>query len=273
VPGQTVPPRFIWRLNYWMQKRLIPLFDGHVVAAEAIAQDFLANRPYVRVEGGISEQSVSCTSDVIDRGIILGRPFRIGFAGRIDEMNGIPSLLEAFSLVEGDKYRLRIAGGGPLERQVREAAATDSRIEYLGFISFSEVLELYKNSDILVNMRITKKLDTRYFFPGKMMEYLASGTPVITTCTGHTEEEFGDFVYLLRDETPRGLATLIEKVAGAEPEVRKQLGRTAREFMSRHKTWDAQTRKVAGYILDVVLGISPSSIVERELAQRATSNP
>jgi len=38
-----------------MQKRLIPLFDGHIVAAEAIAQDFVGNRPYIRVEGGISK--------------------------------------------------------------------------------------------------------------------------------------------------------------------------------------------------------------------------
>ncbi len=30
------------------------------------------------------------------------------------------------------------------------------------------------------------------------MEYLASGTPVITTCTGHVEEEFADIVYLLK---------------------------------------------------------------------------
>ncbi len=32
-----------------------------------------------------------------------------------------------------------------------------------------------------------------------MMEYLASGVPVISTCTGHVEEEFGAFTYLLRE--------------------------------------------------------------------------
>jgi glycosyltransferase involved in cell wall biosynthesis len=267
VPGQTVPFSFPWRLNYWMQRKLIPLFDGHVVVADAIADDFLANRQYVRVEGGIAEQPVSSTRDPIKPERPPNHTFRIGFAGRIDETNGIPSLLEAFSLLEGDQYRLRIAGGGPLERDVREAAAKDSRIEYLGFISFSEVLQLYENSEVLINMRITEGMDTKYFFPGKMMEYLASGTPVITTCTGHAEEEFGDFVYLLRDETAQGLANLIEKVAGAEPEVRKQLGRTAREYMSRHKTWEAQTRKVAQYILNEVLRIDPKSLGEEELPQ------
>jgi glycosyltransferase involved in cell wall biosynthesis len=256
VPGQTVPSGLVWRLNYWMQKRLIPLFDGHIVASEAIAQDFLAGRGYVRVEGGISEQSVSRTGDVIDQGKILDDPFRISFAGRIDETNGIPVLLEAFSLLEGGQYRLRIVGGGPLERQVLEAAVNDSRIEYLGFISFSEVLQLYKNSDVLVNMRITKGLDTKYFFPGKMMEYLVSGTPVITTCTGHTEEEFGEFVYLLRDETARGLAEIIRQVATLDPEVRRKLGQKAREYMALHKTWDAQAKNVAQFIRETVLRIN-----------------
>jgi glycosyltransferase involved in cell wall biosynthesis len=263
VPGQTVPPGFIWRLSYWMQKRLIPLFDGHIVAAEAIAQDFLANRPYVCVEGGISEQSVLLTSDGVDPGTVSWRPFHIGFAGRLDETNGIPSLLEAFSLLEGDQYRLRIAGGGPLERQVRAAAATDSRIEYLGFVSFSEVLQLYKHSEVLINMRITEKLDTRYFFPGKMMEYLASGTPVITTCTGHTEEEFGDFTYLLRDETAQGLAEIIRRVASLHPEVRWKLGRRAQEYMALHKTWDTQAKKVAQFIREVVLGVHSSPLADR----------
>ena len=265
VPGQTVPPGFIWRLNYWMQKRLIPLFDGHIVAADAIAQDFLVDRPYVRVEGGISEQSTSSGGDdVIDSGMISDRPFRIGFAGRLDETNGVPSLLEAFSLLVGDKYRLRIAGRGPLEGRVREAATNDSRIEYLGFISLSEVLRLYKNSDVLVNMRITKSLNTKYFFPGKLLEYLGSGTPVITTCTGHTEEEFGDLAYLLRDETAQGLADKIQWLANVGIEARERLGQKARRYIALHKTWDAQAKKAAQFIHEVVLGIPADQSASRE---------
>jgi glycosyltransferase involved in cell wall biosynthesis len=168
---------------------------------------------------------------------------------------------------------LRIAGGGPLEGKVREAAASDSRIEYLGFIPLTDVLQLYKSSDVLVNVRITKDMNTRYFYPGKMMEYLASGTPVITTCTGHTEEEFGDFVYLLRDETPRGLATLIERVAGADPEERKRLGLVARKYMSTHKTWDAQTKKVARFIREVVLGVEVKTSADLELTEVGFRKP
>ena len=53
-------------------------------------------------------------------------------------------------------------------------------------------------ADVLVDMRLTEALNTKYSFSSKLMEYLASGTPVITTCTGHVEEEFADIAYLLK---------------------------------------------------------------------------
>jgi glycosyltransferase involved in cell wall biosynthesis len=255
VPGETVPSGWPWRLDYWLQGKLIPRFDGHIVVSDAIADEFLPGRPYLRLEGGVRDEVFAHTGDHFTATKNPGTPFVITAAGTLNEANGFLILLKAFSLLEGDQYRLCIAGGGPLEQQVRQAAANDSRIAYLGLISFSEVLQLYKHSDVLINMRITENLDTRYFFPGKMMEYLASGTPVITTCTGHTEEEFGDLVYLLRDETPEGLAEIIRHVASLDPEVREKLGQKAREYMVLHKTWDAQAKKVAHFICETVLGI------------------
>ncbi len=273
VPGETVPSGWLWRLDYWLQRKLIPRFDGHIVAADAMAREFIPGRPYLRLEGGVRDDVFGRTRGCSDGRENPGKPFVITSVGTLNETNGVPVLLKAFSLLEGDRYRLRIAGGGPLEQQARKAAATDSRIEYLGFVSFSEVLELYMHSDVLINMRLTEKLDTRYFFPGKMMEYLASGTPVITTCTGHTEAEFGDFVYLLREESPQGLAALIRHVASLDPEVRGKLGRRAQEYMASHKTWDCQSKKVAQFIRAVVLGMETKPLAGEGFAESGFLTP
>jgi glycosyltransferase involved in cell wall biosynthesis len=271
VPGQTVPFSLPWRLNYWIQRKLIPHFDGHVVAADAIADDFLGNRQYVRVEGGIAEQQVSSTRDPITPERPPNPSFTVGFAGRVDETNGIPALLEAFSLLEGDQYRLCVAGAGPLAQQVKDAASKDSRIEYKGLIPLDQVRALYSSSDVLINMRMTGHRNTRYFFPSKMIEYLASGTPVISTCTGHIEKEFGEFVFLLRDETPKGLAAAIWQAARLDPEVRGQTGQRAQKYMTTHKTWNSQSKRVAQYILEVVLEINakPSVYCDRLQVLRA----
>jgi glycosyltransferase involved in cell wall biosynthesis len=177
----------------------------------------------------------------------------IAAAGYLNETNGLPVLLEAFSLLRGERFRLRIAGRGPLEERVRAAAARDQRIEFLGLLSFEGVLKVYSSSSVLINMRITKSRNTKYFFPSKMMEYLASGVPVISTCTGHVEEEFGAFTHLLREETPQALCQLIEYVAAIDPEERRKTGQRARAYMATHKTWAAQTQKLAEFIRGTVL--------------------
>jgi glycosyltransferase involved in cell wall biosynthesis len=261
VPGETVPGTLYWKLDYWMQRRLIPHFDGHVVTSDAIARDFLDGKPHLRLEGGIRkgfmEQTNRETWSATEHD--HGELFVITAAGRLDETNGLPELLEAFSLLQGEHFRLRIAGSGPLDGQVRAAAARDPRIEFLGLLSFEGVLEIYSSSSVLINLRMTKMRNTRYFFPSKMMEYLASGVPVISTCTGHVEEEFGAFTYLLREETPQALAQLIEHVAALDLEERRRSGQRARAYMATHKTWEAQTQKLAEFIRSIVLKLRPCS--------------
>jgi len=247
-PGQTVSNSFFNRLDYWLQRKLIPLFDGHIVVADAMMKDFAPQKKYVRVEGGVTPDLIQKTSAPVRNKRLKSARFKIVSVGSLNETNGFDVLLEAFSLLKGDNYQLTIAGSGPLEEDVRQAMISDSRVEYCGALSFDEVLALYNTADVLINMRITKEIDTEYFFPSKMMEYLVSGRPVITTSTGHVENEFSDFVFLIKDETPQSLAKLIKDVASLPAELLARKGEQARNYMIAHKTWDVQGRKVANYI-------------------------
>jgi glycosyltransferase involved in cell wall biosynthesis len=80
------------------------------------------------------------------------------------------------------------------------------------------------------------------------MEFFASGTPVISTCTGHVEQEFGDLLFLLKDETPDGLANAIRQVEAVGRKERVRIGRKAREYMLQHKTWRAQAGRVSALL-------------------------
>ena len=228
------------------------------MVSDAIARDFLPGRPYMRLEGGIRKDFLEQTDRRTGAASQCKKNerFVIVAAGCINEINGTHILLEAFAFLPGDRFRLRIAGWGPLQERVRKAALTDPRIEFLGLLPFEAVLEMYKSASVLINMRMTKKMNTEYFFPSKMMECLASGVPVISTCLGHVEEEFGSFAYLLKDETPQALADLIQTVAGLDPLERQQAGERARAYMSAHKTWETQTEKLSRFILENVLKVS-----------------
>jgi glycosyltransferase involved in cell wall biosynthesis len=121
----------------------------------------------------------------------------------------------------------------------------------IGYLSFEKLMELYASADVLINMRLTKTLKTEYFFPSKVLEYLASGTPVITTCTGHVEEDYSGFVFLLKDESPQGLARIIREVAAMEPDSRVQKGRAAQAYIKKHKTWAVQGQRAFEFIRDL----------------------
>src|SRR5690606_30003690 len=109
-----------------------------------------------------------------------------------------------------------------------------------GFLSFDEVMDLYASADLLLNLRLTADRTTRYFFPSKLMELLASGTPVLSTSSGHTASEYGHVLYLLDDETPAGLARRVLEIRKVAPTDRRALGARARAFMLEHKTWAQQ---------------------------------
>ena len=252
VPGETVPESLINRIDYWLHRKTLPLFDGLVIITDAIANDFAPKLPYLRVEGGISRELISqyqaiAASSVKDNGC-----FTIVTAGRLDEVNGVREILEAFTRIKDKSFRLHIAGTGPFEAVVKEATVKDARITFHGFLAFDEVLKLYISADVLVNMRLTQRISTRYFFPSKTMEYLASGVPIITTCPGNMAEEYGEIAYLLHDETPQALAHLLTTVAALPEEQRRERGRIAQRYMAENKTWDAQAEKITRFLEELL---------------------
>jgi glycosyltransferase involved in cell wall biosynthesis len=247
IPGETVPNSLFFRMDYALHRWLMPRFDGLVVVSKAIVREFGLSAPHILIEGGVDECAFHEVSQPTN-----SSSFVIVSAGSLDEANGVKILLEGFSKLRGEHYRLRIAGAGPLDAEVRRAAEGDPRIEYCGYLKFTEVLRLFESADLLVNLRLTKNINTKYFFPSKLIEYMASGRPVISTCTGHVEEEFGEFLFLLRQETPDGFAEAVKNISRIEKDTRELLGAKARAYTMTNRTWSAQGRRMVRFIESLV---------------------
>jgi glycosyltransferase involved in cell wall biosynthesis len=252
IPGQTVPASALWRLDVRLQRWLLPRFDGHLAVADQIATDFFPGRPYVRIEGGVDKAFLDLTRSPNEPAAKENSRFVFAFAGWLNEANGVRVLLSAFRLLPHPDFGLLIAGPGPLQRIVEEASRQDPRIQYLGTLDAADVARMYRSADVLLNVRLTKGIDTRYFFPSKLIEFLASGVPTITTSVAHVEDEFDSLVYVLRDESARGLAELMSFVASRSHEERSTTAQRARAYAMMNKTWDVQTAKVARYLREVV---------------------
>lgn len=247
-PGVNVPDHWKWRVDYLLHRWVIPRLDGVMVVSPAIAEDLAGRRPVCHIEGGVGSRSLAPLPRPPRTG---SGPFVVAFAGSLEPINCIGFLLDTLDHLPGDGFRLLIAGEGSLAGLVRERAARDGRLDYRGLLAFEGVRAMYAEADALLCIRRTGNR-REYFFPSKLMEYLASGVPVVTTCIGGVEEELGDRVVLLRDETPAALAALLRDLASTASEERNALGRRGRDYVLRHKTWDAQGRKLAAFLLEVV---------------------
>ncbi|GMV37983.1 MAG: hypothetical protein AMXMBFR61_24910 [Fimbriimonadales bacterium] len=173
-----------------------------------------------------------------------GDTFTMVFAGWLSEMNMISTILEAFALLDDDTYRLEIAGSGEMEDLVQHAAREDDRITYHGYLPFEQVVDLYRRADLLLNLVQREYRTTRYSFPGKLAQLLATGKPVMTTYA----EDLQDMTFLLRETHPAALAEAIRSVRNTPREVLAERGQRAREYIRQNKTWEVHGRTFRTFI-------------------------
>jgi glycosyltransferase involved in cell wall biosynthesis len=248
VPGQTVPANILYRIDAWMARKLLKYVDGAIVVSDAIARDYLPGRSWIRMDGGVSCQAIEETGRLLETRRRDEGHFVIVATGTLDVFNGIQEILAAFSRLEGLHYRLIMAGRGPLQAAVEAAAKNDPRIDFRGFVDQTDLLALHARADVLVGMRITRKLNTAYAFPSKTFEYLLSGVPVVTTATGHMKEEYGPYSFLLDEDTPEALTTMLCQVESLGRPERERIGREARHFIIENKSWEVRHRQIAEYV-------------------------
>ncbi|MEM0134205.1 MAG: glycosyltransferase [Thermoplasmatales archaeon] len=93
------------------------------------------------------------------------------FLGRLTRDKGVLELLEAASNLPGKKFK--IAGTGPLKEDVTNYAEKYKNIEYLGYVSEAEKVDLLRNAKLLVT---PSRAET---FGVVFIEAMASGTPVV----------------------------------------------------------------------------------------------
>ncbi len=245
VPGEVIADNWLRRLEFDTQKRIIPKVDGLLVANKAIVEDFAQGRESLLIEGGVPESFLRKFEGSAER---EARAFHVVFAGQLSQLNGVELLLDAIAKVDDPSIRITIAGTGPLHERVKKAAMLDSRIVYAGLLPHRDLVEVYKSADLVLSLRRTDNQTHRYVFPSKVVECLATGVPLLTTCTGHAASEFGPFAILLDEETPEALAAKIEEVM-AWPEARRgEIGQRAQAYVRENRTWESNIVRLEAYL-------------------------
>lgn len=197
-------------------------------------------KPYVVLEGqadGAMVEKVPSLEKKLSPRIVM-------YAGGISKIYGAEILVQGFHMANLPNTQLQIFGFGDYVDTLKEIAQEDYRVVYGGLLMNAQIVEKEQQATLLVNPRPTAEEFVKYSFPSKTMEYMASGTPVLTTVLPGMPEEYHPYVYLLEEETPQGVARKLTEVLGKTDEELFRKGQLAREFILKEKNNVTQAGKI-----------------------------
>ena len=214
----------------------------HYVLLTEAMNDYLnkQGKPYVILEGH---------SDIAMREKVPAlekktKPRVVFYAGGVSKRYGLGNLVDGFRKADIPDAALHIYGPGDYVKELQQIATEDDRIFYGGMLLNTEIVDKEQEATLLVNPRPTDEEYVKYSFPSKTMEYMASGTPVLTTVLPGMPKEYHPYVYLLEEETADGIAEMLKKVLENSDEALFRKGLEARRFVLEQKNNVIQARKI-----------------------------
>ncbi|MCM1378095.1 MAG: glycosyltransferase [Clostridium sp.] len=197
------------------------------------------HQPYIIMEGLVDSEAVVAE----ERETADGR-HSIIYAGGLYEKYGVGTLISAFLRQKDTDITLDLYGHGEMVEEIKRIANEDPRVKYHGIVPNEEIVSAERRALLLINPRPTDEEFTRYSFPSKNMEYMVSGTPVLTTRLPGMPLEYHEYVYLFDTEDVEGYADVLSEVLSLPREALREKGIKAQEFVLINKNNIAQGKRI-----------------------------
>lgn len=233
------------KLAGFLNRKYARSFTHYVLLTDAMSDVVnTKGRPYMVMEALCDE--VLADEKIPDLEKTL--PKVIMYAGGLEEKYGLKMLVEAFKAIDRNDVELHLYGSGSYVTELIEEVKKDDRIKYWGVKPNEEIVEAEYKATLLVNPRFTAEEFTKYSFPSKNMEYMVSGTPLLTTKLPGMPEEYYPFVYLIHEESIEGFSKAILSVLNQSDEMRRKKGFLARTFVLNEKNNVMQAKRILQFM-------------------------
>ena len=120
----------------------------------------------------------------------------------------------------------------------------DGRIIYQGVVDNAIILRGEYNSDLLVNPRPINEEYTKYSFPSKLMEYMNTGTAVVTTRLPGVPVDYFDYVYTFDQVSVECYKRTLEQLLKTDASVLEAKGKSAQDYVRNKKNNVIQTQRI-----------------------------
>jgi len=226
---------------------LLQSVTGIIGITQTMLDDYFPEKLSMVVEGVVSSKAIIKSKHQLNRANTHKDEVIIMYAGGVSTAYGIQLLLEAFQHIKQSNYRLWICGKGELEDKCRAASLSDNRIKYFGFVDNAEVTSMMSKASILVNPRLNEGNYTKYSFPSKILEYLATGKPVVSLRLPGIPDDYCERLFIAQQENALGLAQTITTVGELSDLQLKEQGLKTLRFLES-KTEESQGRRILDFI-------------------------
>lgn len=240
----------------WYSKRLSKKMlslqgkcDSYVLFTEPMAEKMeIKDKPYMVSEG-------FCDAGIFDD-IPKQKKYEkktVVYGGNLSRLYGIRNLVKGFMQTDLDA-ELHLYGVGGESEFIKESAKKDGRIKYFGRVDRKTLLVALKRAHLLVVNKPTEDDYSNYSFSSKILEYMASGTPLLTTKVGGMPEEYQKYVFFIEDETVEGISKAITEALSNSEEALCEQGLKAMQFVNNEKNYVRMTEAILAFLTSQTYG-------------------
>ena len=174
-------------------------YDAYVLVSELIKQEaFTKNKPILVAEG---------IFDLPDLPKSFNKENIILYSGALEAEHGILNVMDAVNELVDFPYVFHIYSASPRYKEFDDRLS--HKVIFKGYLDRNNLLIKQRQAKILINPRPLNLPFNAYSFPSKLIEYMASGTPTITSALPSIPERFIQGLYLIEDISLNGLKTAL----------------------------------------------------------------
>ena len=223
-----------------IKMRFIKNYDSYVFISKYMDQIVdVKNKKFVVIEGIYNNEQTFLRDKDREEKVIL-------YSGQLNPAYGLNNLLEAFvQIYQADShYRLWICGDGALKEKIVCLEEECPGVKYYGYVNTEKIRELQSQATVLINPRQNIGELTKYSFPSKTMEYLASGKPVVGYRLDGIPEEYYNYIQTVEDNTVISLKNKLMEICSLTKEERLKIGQNSRDFILKEKNPQVLCNKI-----------------------------
>lgn len=219
--------------------KFLSKFDLILPISRSIIDDFNICTPSILIQGGLTEKIIDLFGDDTTS---TEKKRRAVFAGALEEYNGIGILLKQW-VIQNPDVELHIFGKGTLAELCKKYSEENSHIIYHGFSSHADIQKFIAQSTYIFVLRYDIGIETKYFFPSKFWESMASDAVVLCNEFSNFPDDLRQYCMLLNDDLSNlktSLASVPHSAAIAAIKKRQQ-------HMLQNHTWKSHMKKIIQY--------------------------